>query len=96
MSLRARGNIAADQDTSVSRRAPKRNDGQVLAPREVRYLDLHARACAAPHQRPMPTSGRLAYRLWLSDQLLNQPNRRVRTRTHGGVTGKARERSPSP
>ena len=26
--------------------------------------------------------------------LLNQPNRRVRTRTHGGVTGKAREGLP--
>ena len=39
-------------------------------------------------------SGIPDYRRWLPDRLLNQPNRRVRTRTHGGVTGKAREGSP--
>lgn len=41
----------------------------------------------------MPTLTRSDFRDWLFAPL-NQPNRRVRTRSHGGVTGKAREGIP--
>jgi hypothetical protein len=42
----------------------------------------------ASHETESPTSNRS------TRETLNQPNRRVRTRTHGGVTGKAREGLP--
>jgi len=41
-----------------------------------------------------PTSTRSVFRHWRHGGSLNQPNRRVRTRTHGGVTGKAGDRLP--
>ena len=44
----------------------------------------------------MPCSVRLAFRHWLGLQILNLPNRRVRTRTHGGVGGGSCEASPYP
>ena len=40
------------------------------------------------------TSTRSVFRRWRHGGSLNQPNRRVRTRTHGAVTGKAGDRLP--
>ena len=45
------------------------------------------------HSR-LPSSPAWVFPVWRPGRTLNQPNRRVRTRTHGGVTGKAREGSP--
>ena len=53
-----------------------------------------SRSPALSFALPTPTSTRSAFHIWRSGRLLNQPNRRVRTRTHGGVTGKAREGLP--
>jgi hypothetical protein len=44
----------------------------------------------------MPSSVRLAFHYWRQPQTLNQPNRRVRTRTHGGVGGGSCKASPYP
>src|SRR5215472_10095693 len=44
----------------------------------------------------MPSSVRLAFHPWSRPQTLNLPNRRVRTRTHGGVGGGSCEASPYP
>jgi hypothetical protein len=44
----------------------------------------------------MLSSVRLAFHLWRLPQTLNLPNRRVRTRTHGGVGGGSCEASPYP
>jgi hypothetical protein len=43
----------------------------------------------------MPTSKASVYLPWYHDNS-TQMNRRVRTRTHGGVAGKAREGLPMP
>jgi hypothetical protein len=44
----------------------------------------------------MPSSVRLAFHHWRQPQTLNLPNRRVRTRMHGGVGGGSCEASPYP
>jgi hypothetical protein len=44
----------------------------------------------------MLCSVRLAFHLWRPPQTLNLPNRRVRTRMHGGVGGGSCEASPYP
>src|SRR5580700_1641277 len=44
----------------------------------------------------MHSSVRSAFHHWFRPQPLNLPNRRVRTRMHGGVGGGSREASPYP